>query len=362
MADVTTTSPLTTPKTGGLNFADYQERIKKAAEATRATGKTSDTAMESAQKAASFLAEPRKAVGTAAIESYKQQAAGQKQQAEKAASGLEMAGESTLRGVQNIENIQEQMRTNVKSASETWGVAAEKADEYVKASRSRVGEVLNKLDELNADFAKERNFAKAHAMQASAQAVLGSMKEEERNITENYGTDSKEYQQFRASKMSTLATVQSNIHASYQQLAEQQKQTYMNTVSDAYTKSNMYVGFQEQQHVEMLKYSEEAKTGYALKAAELDVTFEQMKMQGMENIANWIIETPSFTMDMTPLMTLLSDLKTTETEEQRANMLATGQANLLYRQAQESMARTASTTAATTRANRAAAEERASNF
>jgi len=74
----------------------------------------------------------------------------------------------------------------------------------------------------------------------------------------------------------------------------------------------MYVGFQEQQHVEMLKYSEGAKAQYALQAAQLDTTLEQMKMTGMENLANWILETPSFTMDMTPLMTMIADLKTTE--------------------------------------------------
>ena len=330
----------TTPQTGGLNYEDYQTRIQKAAAATRATGAVTPD-MTAARQAATKIGRtgaittgpayarkteyPYAALGDVAktaISGYEQQAAGQKKQAEKAASALEMVGETTLQGMRGIERIQEQVQVGAQKASETWGAAAEKADEYVKASRSRVGEVLTKLDEINEDFAKERSFAKAHAMQASVQAVMGSMRAEERNITETYGVASPEYNQFRSSKMNALATVQSNIHTSYQQLAEQQKNTYMNVVNEAYTKSNMYVGFQEQQHVEMVKYSEGAKASYTLQVAQMDATFEQMKMAGMENLANWILETPSFTMDMTPLMTMLADLQmTAQTQAQAAPMI-----------------------------------------
>jgi len=125
---------------------------------------------------------------------------------------------------------------------------------------------------------------------------------------ETYGTDSKEYQQFTASKKVALGAVQSNIHATYAQLAEQQGLSYLNATSDAMTKSNMYLGFQEQQHVEMLKYKDSAKNAYNLQVAQFQTGVEQLKMAGMENLANWIIETPTFSMDMTPLVTLITEL------------------------------------------------------
>ncbi|MHC4866992.1 MAG: hypothetical protein ACYTEX_23185, partial [Planctomycetota bacterium] len=115
--------------------------------------------------------------------------------AERAASALEMTGESTLAGVQKIEEIQSGLRAGVASATGAWDAAAEKADEYVKAARGRVGEVLTKLDELSEEMGRTRDFAKAHAMQSAVQAVTGSMKAEERNIVQTYGTDSKEYEQ-----------------------------------------------------------------------------------------------------------------------------------------------------------------------
>lgn len=320
--------PGTTPQTGGLNIPDYQKKVQSAAAATRRTGEPSKQGLASAEKAAGQLRGARGDVGRAAVESFRTQAGAQKSQAQKAASALEMMGESTQRGLQNLEAIQSSVRQTAQRATESWGTAAEKADEYVKAARTRVGEVLGKLDQVNEEFGKERSFAKAHAMQASVQATIGSMRREERNILENYGTDSPEYQQFQASKRSALATVQSNIHASYQQMQEQQNQTYINAVSDAYTKSNMYLGFQEQQHVEMLKFREQSRTAYALQVSQFDVAVEQMKMSGMENLANWMVETPSFTMDMTPLMTLLSDLQTAQETEARAMQVEGAQARL----------------------------------
>ena len=305
----TPTTPTTpTPSTGGLNYEDYQKRVREAAARTRDIGPTgipegiSDLAERAPEGSVARIQ------SEAAVSQYGQEAATTQEQAEKAASGLEMAGEATGRYLQNLEAIQGRLRTQVANAKDSWGAAAEKADEYVMAARGRVGEVLGKIDEINSQIAKDRDFSKAHAMQASVQAALGSMKNEERNILETYGTDSKEFQQFVESKRTTLATVQGNIHANYAQLAEQQGQTYLNATADAMTKSNMYLGFQEQQHVEMLKYKEGAKNAYNLQVSQFEVGIEQMKMAGMENLANWIVETPSFSMDMTPLVTLLAEL------------------------------------------------------
>jgi hypothetical protein len=172
-------------------------------------------------------------------------------------------------------------------------------------------------------------------MQSAVQAVTGSMKAEERNIVQTYGTDSKEYEQFRQSKSRALATVQSNIHTSYAQLEERQKTNLLNATSEAHVKSNMYIGFQEQQHVEMLKYRDSSRNAYSLQVAELDVTLEQMKMAGMENLANWLLETPTFSMDVTPLVTALSDLQITQENLERERLLAEPQAKLTGAQAQK---------------------------
>ena len=325
MANGTVTTTPKTPTTTGVNWGDYQKKIQTAAAATRQTGQPSAEGVSAAEQAASKLKGTRGDLGKAAVENYKIQQGAQQKQAEKAASALEMVGGATQRSIQGLEGIQQSVRQTTRSANEAWNSAAEQANEYVKASKARVGEVLTKLDKIHDDFNKERSFAKAHDMQATVQATIGSMRNEERNILETFGADSPEFQQFQASKRSALATVQSNIHASYQKIKEDQNTAYLGTVSDAMTKSNMYLGFQEQQHVEMLKYRDQAKTSYALQAAQMDATLEQMKMSGMENMANWLVETPSFTMDMTPLMGMLNDLSEAQTAEEEAAAEAAGQ-------------------------------------
>ena len=323
---------------GGTDYSDYQKKIAQTAAATRDVGDTTTPA--GMKTAVGGLKGTYKGVGEAAITQYGRQTEAQKKEAEKAATALEMQGGATIEYLQRLDKIREGVTAKAGAAREAWGAASEKADDYVQAAKGRVGEVLDKLDEINTQIGRDRDFSKAHAMQASVQATIGSMKAEERNIAETYGTDSKEFEQFQMSKMNALGAVQSNIHATYQQLQEKQGQNYLNVVSEAYTKSNMYLGFQEQQHVDMLKYKADAQNAYDLQVSQFEVGIEQMKMAGMENLANWIIETPTFSMDATPLMTLLSDLAQTQQTQERESMLASSQARLTAAQTAEQMRRT----------------------
>lgn len=301
---------------GGFDYEAYRSKIQQTAAKTRDVGDVS--VPSGAAATVGGLRGVYQGVGQTAISQYGKQAETKQKEAEKAASALEMQGGATIDYLQRLDKIREGVTARAGAARAAWAEAPEKADEYVQAARGRVGDVLAKLDEINAQIGKDRDFSKAHAMQASVQATLGSMKAEERNIVETYGADSKEYEQFQMSKMTTLGAVQSNIHASFQQLQEKQGQNYLNVVTEAYTKSNMYLGFQEQQHVDMLKYKTDAQNAYDLQVSQFEIGVEQLRMSGMENLANWMVETPVFSMDATPLMTLLSDMAQT----QRADILA----------------------------------------
>ena len=311
MANGNALNPLS--PSGDVDYEAYRSKIQQTAATTRDIGETA--VPSGATKAVGQLKGVYKGVGETAISQYGQQAVTQQKQADKAASALELQGGATIDYLQNLEQIQEGTTTRAKASRDAWGASIEKADEYVSAARQRVSDVLDKLDDINSQIGQDRDFSKAHAMQSSVQATLGSMKSEERNIVETYGLDSKEFEQFQQSKQVALGTVQSNIHASYQQLQEKQGQTYLNVVSESYTKSNMYLGFQEQQHVDMLKYKADAQNSYDLKVSEFEIGVEQLKMSGMENLANWMIETPTFSMDATPLMMLLADMAKTQQAE-----------------------------------------------
>jgi hypothetical protein len=313
-----------TPSTGTTNYADYENKIKQAAAQTKQVSgsiapltnyKPTVTGKSWSQTG---LTGSRQATQQAIVSSAKSQQANLQEQAEKSASALEMVGASTLSGIKGLESIQGAIRQQTQSSSDSFNLAAEKADEYVQAARGRVTEVLAKFDDLNRGITKDLDFAKAHSMQASVQATLGTMKTEERNIAQTYGTNSPEYAQFQASKKNALGTVQSNIQASYAQIRSQQAESYRNAFVDTATKMNMYVGYQEQQHVEMLKFQEQEKAAISLQAAQLDTSIEQMKMSGMENLANWIVQSPSYSLDVTPMVTALAGLETQEAEVRSA--------------------------------------------
>ncbi len=227
-------------------------------------------------------------------------------EAGKSAEALKMMGASTEVFMRNLQNISEQVGIETGKARADWEAAVGKADEYVAESRRRVGESLDTLDRIYSDISKNQDFAKSHAMQASVQGVLGGMETEGRSIAERFGRESKEYEQFVGRKQTTLATVQSNIHASYAQLRQAQDTSYLNATSEALWKHNMYTSYQEQQHVETLRYMAQASSDYDIQVSQFQLGVEQLKMSGMENLANWIVQSPTYTMDIQPLMNLIA--------------------------------------------------------
>jgi hypothetical protein len=305
----TSTDNMVQAAAGTGSSYDWDAYQKKLAETVAQTNQVYGSPYQGGFEGATDV---KTSLGSEAIKSYNAEYEALKQQAQQSSTALELVGQSTQLGIQSIEALQQQVNSGYQSTLDSFNLAAEKADEYVQASRARVGEVLSKLDEINQQIIGDRDFAKANALQVAVQSTLDSMKAEGRNIMEQYGAQSPEYQQFQMGKQRTLAVAQSNIQATYQQFAEQHALTYMTATNEALWKQNMYTSFQEQQHVEMLKYVAEAKAGYEMQFAQFNLGVEQLKMSGMENLANWIVNTPTFTMDSTPLVTLLAELSEKE--------------------------------------------------
>ncbi len=235
--------------------------------------------------------------------SYESQSKATTAQAGKAGTALEVAGAGSEQYLKQLEGIAEEKIPELEASSTArWNEATEKADEYVQASRDRVQTSLKVIDDLNAEIGENRNFAKAHDMQAAVQSTIGQMNAEGRNIAETYGMDSKEYQAFTGSKKMALAGAFSNITASYHKIQEQQDLAFMSATNETQYKHNMYASYQEQQHVTTIKYMAQAQDNYDLQLAQFEVSVEGLRMAGLENIANWLVSTPTYAMDLTPFM------------------------------------------------------------
>jgi len=223
-------------------------------------------------------------------------------QGEQSATALELMGASTETYMRNLGALGQEARTNQARSAEIWGEAAGQVDEYVQASRARMGEVFAELDEVWDEWNTDRDFARSHAMQAAVQTSLGQMRAEERNIAQTYGAGSPEAMQFRESGRRTLGAVFSQIETGIQQMREESYRTYFTVKNEAMWKQNMYTSYQEQQHVETLRYLAQASDQYALQTSQTLIGLEQMQMAGMENVANWIQQTPVYSMDILPLI------------------------------------------------------------
>ena len=189
-----------------------------------------------------------------------------------------------------------------------WVEAAKKAGEYVDATRSRTTQTLRELDTLFEGLNTDRDFEKAHAMQAGVQATLGSMETEGRAITEKYGVDSKEFQVFTKKKMKSLGNMQSQIEVGYANVIEEAGRNFLNARTGLAERMHMYTGFQEQQHVETLRGMARSSESYALQTSQFLLTVEQMKMAGMDDLANWMVGTPEFSMELGSLMASMVDI------------------------------------------------------
>jgi len=243
-----------------------------------------------------------------AYEVQKKSVAGQ---ATKAAMSLGIQSQSTAIGMEKLGQLDAEIRGREIASASTWDEAIEKADEYVKTSRGRAAASLRVLDELNDEMGLTRNFAKAHDMQVAVQSTLGTLNSEGRQTAERYGVDSKEYQEFSAKKSQSLAVVQSNLHANYNKIQEAQDLSMLNATQESMYRHDMYVNFAEQTHVETLKAMAQNSQAYGLQVSAGLISLEQMRASGMENIANLIVSTPEFTVDMQPLVTLISEISQT---------------------------------------------------
>lgn len=241
------------------------------------------------------------------MQDWQTQAEVTKKRAEKAATALEMKGAQTVASMQSLEALQAEARTMQGRGETLWVEAAKKAGEYVDATRSRTVQTLRELDNLFEGLNTDRDYAKAHAMQAGVQATLGAMETEGRAITEKYGVDSKEFQVFTEKKMKSLGNMQSQIEVGYANVIEEANRNYLNARTGAAEKMHMYTGFQEQQHVETLMGMARSSESYALQTSQFMLAVEQMKMAGMDDLANWMVGTPEFSMELAPLMALATE-------------------------------------------------------
>ena len=231
------------------------------------------------------------------------------QQAEQAASAFEAKGAGAMSSLQNLGKIQDQIGGSVNSASAKWADAIQEAKDY--AHKDLVGPLLAHLDDAFDKINKDMDFSKAHDLQASVQAVTGEMNNSLRQIAQLYGVGSKEYASAIAGKQNTLATIQSNINASYAKLGVDQNLSYLNATATLAGAGTQYENYNAKNYIDTLVLAAQNDQSYSLQAAQLDATLEQMKGTVMGDFTEAWSNLPTFSMEVSPALSAISSIMNT---------------------------------------------------
>jgi len=289
------------PETGAFNSGAFTQKIGELAEQTRQVSEPKMPDLSGYK----YNEDPRI---KAAMASYEASREPLQRQAQRAATALEIQGQNTAQQMKALEEIEEDITARQATASGMWQDAIEQADEYVQSAYNRTADVLNKLETMARDIGFGLQFDKAAAMEASVDAVLGSLDDSSRETARMYGVESDEYRMVQEKKRQSLGAIQSSINTAYGKIKAEQDINIMNATNQAMQQMNMYVNFAEQQHVETWMAAAKDSAAYDMQSAQMRVSIEQLRASGMENMANWLIATPSFSMDIQPFVALVSEI------------------------------------------------------
>ena len=261
----------------------------------------------------------------AAIQTFRSQVGSIKDRANQQAEALKLRGAGFEQSISNLEAIQAEQNAQTDTSNERNQEAIDQAAKYVEATRERAASVRQLIQTTTEDMTSDRKEAKAHSAQVAVQSVMGKYAQEEKRISEAFGTDSAEYTQLQQEKQTALATVGSEIQVAYQQMAEEQNKNILNATVTAEEKMSMYTGFQEQQHVETILAVGKSTEMYNIQAAQWNVGIEQLKMAQYNDMADYIASVPDFYVDTSQLVTLMSEIAAEDTarrQEAEANRRA----------------------------------------
>lgn len=231
-------------------------------------------------------------------------------QADAAGTGLELRGSAYETAMRRLDAISASAEADKIKITDGADEAAKKAEEYVKDNRARIDFNLDRLKAIKDEIDQGRDFAKTHGLLAAAQAVRGSIDSTLRELSRTLpkGAQDPAYQVEAARMNVKLAEVQSQIHSTFQQLKEQTGQAYLAATNEQMWKSDMYESFQEQQHVEMLKYANSMQAQYNMQYSDFQTSVARLKLSSSNELATYMEETPYFTMDWSPLASLIADV------------------------------------------------------
>lgn len=296
-------APAPTPSAGAT-----QSRLQEAAARQIEEAGTLYNMDRPMPKVPTTLREPHRSIAIEAVKAYEAEKPVLAAQARKAQGALETVTEGQFEYQATLGEEMRRMGAARTTASKAFADTIGVAEKYSSMAYQRTVEGLQNIDDWGSEILNKLDFNRAHDMEVAVQSTVDGMNELERQTLQQYGADSDEYRQLQMSKGRTLANVLSTTQAAYGKMVAEVNTHIMNAKAEFQKESSMYQSFQEQQEVEIRAAMANADAAYAMEASSFMVQSEMMKLAGWEDLANWQIETPVFSMDASATLGFIGSL------------------------------------------------------
>lgn len=244
----------------------------------------------------------------ALVQDVKTQEANMKRQAEQHALATQMLMQASMDYQRAMDQIQQGIPLRLEELNGAWERALAKADEIVASAARRSMEAYRQIDQDIAQMRQSLSFEKAHSLQTAVHSLTDQFDHLEAQIAAKYGANSPEMLQFKQNKQLTIANTQSQIHTAFGQLRAQLDAAAGQLRSDTIQRMAMYENYNEQAALDVYKAAAQASNAYALEAAQLRLAAEQYKMNNQTMLAEWIVNTPVFSISYGSLASALATL------------------------------------------------------
>lgn len=254
------------------------------------------------------LPDPLKTIATYSAQALEAEKPIVQEQARRAGETLKFVGQQTSEFIAALDTIQNQVSSTATSSAANFDAVVAKAEAYASDASTRTSEGLAMIDQWGQEIYDKLTTGKAHDLQVAVQSTIDASSEGLRNIEQQFGADSAEASQYRLGLGRSFQIAQSTIQAAYEKNLINIGTNLLNTKTTFMDKSNMYESFQQQQDVEISAAMAQAEQAMMIDFTKQSIALEQFKMAGWENLANWVLETPVFSIDTMETVAFMGQL------------------------------------------------------
>jgi hypothetical protein len=269
------------------------------------------------------------------VQDYKSKLQGYQQQQDNWAMATQTKAESTQAYLTDIESAKAKAEKAMADSVSTWQKGSQNADKYIADASADMARITTQIKELTDQYSQEPQTALVGSIVSGVTGFLQSNKAQERSIAERYGADSKEMQDWTASKRISIGAMVGDLTSKAWDRTMSIRNTGLGAFSTAATTLATNVNWARQNATGFVQAMAAAGDALTLNMGAYVATLDAAKNTAWGGAwADWLDQSPVAVPEATPMMQQLLELQ----QVQQANKLAQDQLGMQGAQANAAVA------------------------